>query len=158
MRIFLTGASGYVGSAVLDAFARAGHQVTGLVRHSENAAKVAARGGTPLCGDLLEPSSYRPAAEGHDVFIHAGFDGTRGAEADRVAIDTLIDAARAGDAMASQPDAGGDARWPCLGGGHRGHHRDTPVGARLGSGLRGAGASGVARGASTGGTETGAAL
>ena len=98
MRIFLTGASGYVGTAVLDAFVRAGHQVTGLVRHSESAAKVAARGGTPLCGDLLEPASYGPAAEGHDVFIHAGFDGTRGADADRVAIDTLIAAARAGEA------------------------------------------------------------
>ena len=97
MRIFLTGASGYIGTAVLDGFVRAGHQVTGLVRHSENAAKVAARGGTPLCGDLLEPASYGPAAEGHDVFIHAAFDSTRGAEADRVAIDTLISAARAGE-------------------------------------------------------------
>ncbi len=98
MRIFLTGASGYIGSAVLDAFVRAGHEVTGLVRHSENAAKVAARGGAPVCGDLLDPASYRAEADGHDVFIHAGFDGTRGAEADRVAIDTLVDAARAGEA------------------------------------------------------------
>jgi nucleoside-diphosphate-sugar epimerase len=98
MRIFLTGASGYVGTAVMDAFVRAGHQVTGLVRHSENAAKVAARGGTPLCGDLLEPASYGPAARGYDAYIHAGFDPTRGPDADRVAIDTLIDAARSGSA------------------------------------------------------------
>src|SRR5512135_16660 len=98
MRIFLTGASGYVGTALLEAFVRAGHQVTGLVRHSENAAKVAGRGGIPLCGDLLEPPSYGPAAAGHDVFIHAAFDGTRGAEADRVALDTLIAAARTGEA------------------------------------------------------------
>jgi nucleoside-diphosphate-sugar epimerase len=98
MRIFLTGASGYIGSAVLDAFVRSGHQVTGLVRNSEKAAEVASRGGTPLSGDLHDPASYRQAAEGHDVFIHAGFDSVRGAETDRVAIETLVGAARAGDA------------------------------------------------------------
>ena len=42
MRVFLTGASGYIGTAVLDAFARAGHHVTGLVRNSEKAAEVEA--------------------------------------------------------------------------------------------------------------------
>lgn len=96
MRIFLTGASGYVGSAVLEAFVRAGHHVTGLVRHSENAAKVAARGGSPVCGDLADPASYRAAAEGADVFIHAGFDGARAQDVDRAAVDTLIAIARAG--------------------------------------------------------------
>ena len=35
MRIFLTGATGYIGSAVLDAFVRGGHQVTALVRTNE---------------------------------------------------------------------------------------------------------------------------
>jgi nucleoside-diphosphate-sugar epimerase len=98
MRIFLTGASGYIGSAVLDAFVRSGHQVTGLVRNSEKAGQVASRGGTPLCGDLRMPGSYRAAAQGHDVFIHAGFDGARGAETDRVAIETLAAAARTGEA------------------------------------------------------------
>lgn len=98
MRVFLTGASGYIGAAILDAFARAGHQVTGLVGHAENAARVAARGGKPICGNLLDPASYRAAAEGHDVFIHAGFDPARGAEADRAAIDALLEAARAGAA------------------------------------------------------------
>ncbi len=98
MRIFLTGASGYIGSAVLDAFVRSGHQVTGLVRNPQKAAAVASRGGTPLRGDLNDPASYRQAAEGHDVFVHAGFDAARGAETDRVAIETLIAAARAGDA------------------------------------------------------------
>ncbi len=97
MRVFLTGASGYVGSAVLDGFVRAGHQVTGLVHHPASAAKVAARGGTPVTGNLVEPGSYRRAADGHDVFIHAGFDTSRGAEADRIAVETLVDAARAGD-------------------------------------------------------------
>jgi len=96
MRVFLTGASGYVGTAVLDAFARAGHQVTGLVRNSEKASQVASRGGTPLIGDLCVPASYRQAAEGHDAFIHAGFDSARAVECDRLAIETLLAAARAG--------------------------------------------------------------
>jgi nucleoside-diphosphate-sugar epimerase len=99
MRVFLTGASGYIGTAVLDAFVRAGHQVTGLVRNSEKAAEVAARGGVPLTGDLHDPASYRQAAVWNDVFIHAGFDGVRPAETDRLAIETLIAAARAGRAI-----------------------------------------------------------
>ena len=98
MRIFLTGASGYIGSAVLDAFVRSGHEVTGLVRNPEKAADVASRGGTPLRGDLNDPASYRRAAEGHDVIVHAGFDNARGAETDRVALETLIAAARADEA------------------------------------------------------------
>ncbi len=97
MRIFLTGASGYIGSAILGAFARAGHHVTGLVRNSEKADQVASHGGVPLIGDLRDPSSYRQAAEGHDAFIHAGFDGSRVVETDRSAIETLIAAARVGD-------------------------------------------------------------
>jgi nucleoside-diphosphate-sugar epimerase len=95
MRIFLTGASGYIGSAVLDALVRGGHQVTGLVRNRERAAQVAARGGTPLVGDLGEPSTYRDAAAGHDGSIHTALDASsRAPEVDRVAIEALLDAAR----------------------------------------------------------------
>jgi uncharacterized protein YbjT (DUF2867 family) len=43
MRIFLTGATGYVGSAVLDGLLRASHDVTALVRDNEKAARVAVR-------------------------------------------------------------------------------------------------------------------
>jgi nucleoside-diphosphate-sugar epimerase len=99
MRVFLTGASGYVGTAVLDVFTRAGHRVTGLVRNSEKAAEVSARGGLPLIGDLHDPASYRQAAVWNDVFIHAGFDRARPVETDRLAVETLIAAARAGGAI-----------------------------------------------------------
>jgi nucleoside-diphosphate-sugar epimerase len=102
MRIFLTGASGYIGGAVLEALVRAGHHVTGLVRNSERAAEVSKRGGVPLVGDLHQPASYRDAAAGHDGFIHAGFDSARGAEVDRSAIDTLVAAAREGGAHAGR--------------------------------------------------------
>jgi nucleoside-diphosphate-sugar epimerase len=98
MTILLTGASGYIGSAVLAAFVRAGHRVIGLVRNSEKAAEVSAGGAAPLVGDLHDPASYREAAETCDVLIHAGFDGTRAAEGDRLAVETLTSAARLGGA------------------------------------------------------------
>ena len=47
MRIFLTGATGYIGSAVLDALLRASHQVTALVRTPQAADALASRGVTP---------------------------------------------------------------------------------------------------------------
>ena len=48
MRIFLTGGTGYIGAAVLDALIRGGHEVTALVRDNEKAAHVSGRGGFPL--------------------------------------------------------------------------------------------------------------
>ena len=51
MRIFLTGATGYIGAAVLDALVRGGHDVTALVRDNEKASRVAARGGHPVVGN-----------------------------------------------------------------------------------------------------------
>jgi len=92
MRIFLTGATGYIGGAALDALVRAGHDVTALVRNNEKAARIAARGGHPVVGHLGEPSSYRATAEGLDVYIHAAFDAGsgRGPILDTLAIDTLI--------------------------------------------------------------------
>lgn len=94
MRIFLTGATGYIGRAVLEGLVRGGHHVTGLVRNNERAAFVAAAGGQPLIGDLARPESYRQAAEEHDGIIHAGFDSRAGVDTDRVAIDTLAAAGR----------------------------------------------------------------
>ncbi len=63
MRIFLTGATGYIGSAVLDALLRAGHEVTALVRDPEKAERVSRRGVEPILGDLSKPPSYSPAAD-----------------------------------------------------------------------------------------------
>jgi len=96
MRIFLTGATGYVGAAVLDALVRGGHDVTALVRNKEKARGVAKRGGHPAIGDLADPESYRAAAEAQDGYIHAAFDARsgRGAAIDRLVIDTILAAAR----------------------------------------------------------------
>ena len=95
MRIFLTGGSGYIGSAVLDALARAGHDVTAVVRNGEKAASVEKRGGHPLLADLSKPKTYAPAAAGAEVWIHAAQDASpRGPEIDKLTIDTLLAAAK----------------------------------------------------------------
>ena len=96
MRIFLTGATGYIGAAVLDALVRGGHDVTALVRNNEKARGVAKRGGHPVIGDLADPESYRAAAEAQDGYVHAAFDARsgRGAAIDRLVIDTILAAAR----------------------------------------------------------------
>src|SRR5262245_1743239 len=94
MRIFLTGATGYIGSAVLDAALRGGHQVTALVRDPQKAEHVALRGVMPVIGDLSKPESYAAIAEQGDAIVHAAFEPSkRGQAIDRLAIETLCHAA-----------------------------------------------------------------
>jgi len=106
MRIFLTGATGYIGSAVLEALLRAGHQVSALVRDREKAERVTRLGVQPLIGDLSNPASYASAAESADGVIHTAFEySKRGPEVDRQAIDTLLASAeqRATGASTERP-------------------------------------------------------
>jgi nucleoside-diphosphate-sugar epimerase len=94
MRTFLTGATGYVGSAVLESFLRGRHDVTALVRDPEQAERLRVRGVQAIVGDLSMPKSYAQAAEGCDAIIHAALDRSkRAAAVDRQAIDTLLGAA-----------------------------------------------------------------
>src|SRR6476646_2978832 len=90
MRVFLTGGTGYVGAAVLDALVRGGHHVDALVRNNEAAARVQARGATPVRGDVMRPVSWRDAAAAADGAVHAATEyGPRVRELDQVAVDTL---------------------------------------------------------------------
>ncbi|MBI4264813.1 MAG: NAD-dependent epimerase/dehydratase family protein [Acidobacteria bacterium] len=94
MRIFLTGATGYVGSAVLEALLRGGHDVTALVRDPEKAERVSMRGVQPVLGDLSKPASYAASAEACDGIVHTAYESSkRGAKVDRQAVDTLLGAA-----------------------------------------------------------------
>ena len=94
MRIFLTGATGYVGSAVMDALLRSGHEVTALVRDPEKAERVSGHGVHPIIGELSKPASYAAAAEGADSIIHTAIESSkRMQKVDRQAIDTLLGAA-----------------------------------------------------------------
>lgn len=96
MRIFLTGATGYIGSAVLDALVRGAHDVTALVRDNEKARRVAKRGGHPVVGDLADPESFRTAADAQDGYVHAAYDSRsgRGPAIERAALETILAAAR----------------------------------------------------------------
>lgn len=91
MRVFLTGGTGYVGSAVLDAFVRAGHHVDALVRHREKATLVQSRGAHPIVGDLGKPQSYFDAMASADGVIHAAIDySARAPQLDATALDTIL--------------------------------------------------------------------
>src|SRR5918993_5083136 len=90
MRVFLTGGTGYVGAAVLDALVRGGHRVDALVRHSEGAARVQARGAQPVLGDLTQPATWRDAAATADGTVHAAAEsGVRARDVDAATVDAL---------------------------------------------------------------------
>jgi nucleoside-diphosphate-sugar epimerase len=94
MRIFLTGATGYIGSAVLEALLRGGHTVVALVRDPEKAEHLRLRGVHAIVGDLALPKYYIAAAEGCDSIVHAALEAfKRGPDVDRQAIDSLLGAA-----------------------------------------------------------------
>lgn len=73
MKIFLTGATGYIGSVVAEKLFKKGHQVTALARSENSAKKLEASGIEVVFGDLDDVSVLTEAAQKVDGVIHAGF-------------------------------------------------------------------------------------
>jgi len=91
MRVFVTGASGFIGSAVSGALARSGHEVRGLARTGTKARALAARGIEPLVGDMAEPAAWRERAAECEVRIHCAAEySARYRELDRATAAELV--------------------------------------------------------------------
>lgn len=94
MRVFVTGASGFIGSAVVRELINAGHQVLGLARSEESAKLLTNIGAKVHQGTLEDPNSLKSGAGKTDAVIHLAFyhDFSKFAEAaemDRLAIEAL---------------------------------------------------------------------
>lgn len=94
MRVFLTGANGWIGTAVTRDLLKAGHTVTGLVRSKEKGEAFGSIGGKPLIGSIGDIDVLRAGAGDADGVVHLAFglDLARiveMAEADRRAIETF---------------------------------------------------------------------
>jgi nucleoside-diphosphate-sugar epimerase len=105
MRIFVTGASGWIGSAVVPELIGAGHQVVGLARSDASAAALEAAGAQVQRGTLDDLDTLRSAASASDGVIHLAFkhdlaftgNFQGAAEADRRAVETFGDALAGSD-------------------------------------------------------------
>jgi nucleoside-diphosphate-sugar epimerase len=96
MHVFVTGASGWIGSATVDELLAAGHQVTGLARSESSAAALQAKGAEVLRGDLDDLAALRRGATDADGVLHLAnkHDFANPAESDRAertAVETLAE-------------------------------------------------------------------
>jgi nucleoside-diphosphate-sugar epimerase len=94
MRVFLTGATGFIGSYLVPELLCAGHDVIGLARSGAGAGVLARAGAEVFTGDVNDLDRLRAAAEAADGVIHAAFNHDfsnlkQHSEADRRVIETL---------------------------------------------------------------------
>ncbi|MZD03965.1 NAD-dependent epimerase/dehydratase family protein [Streptomyces sp. SID5785] len=102
MRAFVTGATGWIGSAVVDELLTAGHQVVGLARSDAAERTLAAKGATALRGDLDDLSALRRGATEADAVLHLAnkhdwSDPAESDRAERAAVTALGDALTGSD-------------------------------------------------------------
>lgn len=94
MKVFVTGATGYIGSAIAAELAEVGHQVVGLTRSADKASRIEALGARAVVGDLHDSEPLRAELDTVDALVHvAAEESDSRAEMDRAAVDALIEAA-----------------------------------------------------------------
>jgi len=89
MRIFMTGATGYIGGAVATTLRIRGHEVAALVRADADSKRLRDLGVFLLTGDLQMLPELREQLEAYDAFVHTAQSGKETAAADRAAVDTF---------------------------------------------------------------------
>lgn len=93
MKIFVTGATGYVGNGIAQTLKHAGHTVIGLVRSETGATRLQTQGIQPFLGDLTDAERMAQGAREADAVIHAASSNNRDAASiDTLAVTTILDA------------------------------------------------------------------
>jgi nucleoside-diphosphate-sugar epimerase len=122
MRVFLTGATGFIGSRIVPELLSAGHEVLGLTRSDAGARSLEAVGAQVHRGDLEDPDTLRAGADQADAVIHTAFDHDfsnflANCEKDRRVIEAMGEALKGSDRPLlitsgtgiGNPEAGGPA-------------------------------------------------
>jgi nucleoside-diphosphate-sugar epimerase len=86
MRVFVTGASGYLGAAIAARLVKSDCEVQGLVRNEERAEAIASLGVKPVIGDLDKPETFLSDLKNNDAVVHAA----SGAQPDTARLDRLV--------------------------------------------------------------------
>jgi nucleoside-diphosphate-sugar epimerase len=93
MDVFLTGATGYIGSAVAEALQKSGHKVTGLARTPEKAKQLESRGVRACLGDLLKLETIAAGARAAEGVIHtANTNDANSAQVDAAVVRAILNA------------------------------------------------------------------